>query len=101
MEEERHRLETLEKERKLLQQKREEILQQENERKVKEGLKASLAKVSRNEKTAIGFGNVKTGYVNNQKISLLTRASSAEPPARQPSESPAVDRKSKNVRYAL
>merc|ERR1711962_1864821 len=100
LEEERHGLETLEKERKLLQQKREEILQQENERKVKEGLKASLSKVTRNDKTANGFGNVRTGYVNNQKISFLTRASSAEPPARQPSESPAVDRKSKNVRFA-
>merc|ERR1711962_1895130 len=100
LEEGRHRLETLEKERKLLQQKREEILQQENERKVKEGLKASLSKVTRNDKTANGFGNVRTGYVNNQKISFLTRASSAEPPARQPSESPAVDRKSKNVRFA-
>merc|ERR1719295_342676 len=100
LEEERHRLETLEKERKLLQQRREEILQQENERKVKEGLKASLSKVTRNDKTAVGFGNVRTGWVSNQKVSLLTRASSAEPPARQPSESPAVDRKAKNVRFA-
>jgi len=100
LEEERHRLETLEKERKLLQQRREEILQQENERKVKEGLKASLSKVTRNDKTAVGFGNVRTGWVSNQKVSLLTRASSAEPLARQPSESPAVDRKAKNVRFA-
>merc|ERR1711872_833641 len=103
-EEEQKRKETLAREKLLLQKKREEIMSEQtikqNEINLKEGLKKSLFKVSRQEQPGVGFGSVRTGYVNNKRISLLQRASSAEPPARQTSSSPAPTKRQKSVRFS-
>merc|ERR1711872_1191764 len=102
--EEQKRKETLAREKLLLQKKREEIMSEQtikqNEINLKEGLKKSLFKVSRQEQPGVGFGSVRTGYVNNKRISLLQRASSAEPPARQTSSSPAPTKRQKSVRFS-
>ena len=99
LEDEKVRLETLAKEKLVLQKKRDEILKDtDNEAKIKMSLKKSLFNVSRQEAQGVGFGCVRTGYVNNKKMSLLTRASSAEPPLRQSTDSPAQHRKQKSVR---
>ena len=99
LEEERVRLETFEQERQILQQKRAEILTQDNDQRIKEGLKKSLINISRQEQQGVGFGSVHTGFVINQKRNIMVKASSVEPPPRATTESPAVSRRSKNVRY--
>jgi len=63
-------------------------------------LKKSLFQISRQDQPAVGFGSVRTGYVNNKRISLLTRASSAEPPNSQTSQSPAPTKRQKSVRFS-
>merc|ERR1711994_1234846 len=102
--EEQKRKETLAREKVSLQKKSEEMMSEQtlkqNEINLKEGLKKSLFKVSRQEQPGVGFGSVRTGYVNNKRISLLQRASSAEPPSRQTSSSPAPTKRQKSVRFS-
>merc|ERR1711994_180257 len=67
--EEQKRKETLAREKVSLQKKSEEMMSEQtlkqNEINLKEGLKKSLFKVSRQEQPGVGFGSVRTGYVNN------------------------------------
>ena len=99
---EKVRLESLEKEKNILKRKREQLQQEEEkERRVKDGIKQSLVQFSRREQQGVGFGSVQTGYVHNKKLSLLTRASSADPPPRRTTDSPNIHRIQKNVRSVL
>jgi len=94
LEDEKIRIAQLEKEKFVLQQKREEILKQHTK----------FEKESENvfqgykQEQGIGFGNVRTGHVSFKKMSLLSRASSAEPP-NDVKECPPTP-KLKNVRFA-
>ena len=97
---EKLRLESLEKEKNIIQKKREQLQQEEEkQRRIKEGsLKQNQISMTRREQQGVGFGSVRTGYVQNKKMSLLTRAASVEPPATRGNDSPGPNRRQKNVR---
>ena len=97
---EKLRLESLEKEKNVIQKKREQLHQEEEkQRRIKEGsLKQTQISMTRREQQGVGFGSVRTGYVQNKKMSLLTRAASVEPPVSRGNDSPGPNRRQKNVR---